>query len=187
MGDQQAAGGKVRSVCVFLGSQRGGDPRFVQAAQELGRGLAQAGVAVVYGGARIGCMGALADAALQAGGAVIGVMPQRLIDREVAHTGLGEFEVVQSMAERKARMHARCDAYVVLPGGYGTLDELFEVLTARQLGEHQHRVVVVDVAGYWRALAAQLQVMGQEGFSRPEFLAFVEWAADVPAALALLT
>ncbi len=187
MAEQERSRAELHSVCVFLGSQVGADPQFVQAAQELGRGLAQAGVAVVYGGARIGCMGALADAALQAGGEVIGVMPQRLIDREVAHAGLSDFEVVQSMAERKARMHELCDAYVVLPGGYGTLDELFEVLTARQLGEHQHRVVVVDVAGYWRPLAEQLQRMGQQGFSRAEFLAFVEWAGDVPAALALLS
>lgn len=187
MVDRQQASARPRRVCVFLGSQRGADPQFIQAAQELGRGLAQAGVAVVYGGARIGCMGALADAALQAGGEVLGVMPQRLIDREVAHLGLSDFEVVQSMAERKARMHQLCDAYAVLPGGYGTLDEIFEVLTARQLGEHQHRVVVIDVAGYWRGLAAQLQVMGDQGFSRMEFLAFIEWAVDVPAALALLT
>lgn len=187
MTDGQPGGATPRSVCVFLGSQRGADPCFAEAARQLGRGLAEAGVAVVYGGARIGCMGALADAALQAGGTVIGVMPQRLIDREVAHPGLSAFEVVQSMAERKARMHQLCDAYVVLPGGYGTLDELFEVLTARQLGEHQHRVIVVDVAGYWRPMAAQLQRMGQEGFSRGEYLAFVEWTDDVAAALALLT
>lgn len=173
-------------VCVFLGSQAGADPAFLQAARDLGRGLALAGQVVIYGGARIGCMGALADAALQAGGTVIGVMPQRLIEREVAHHGLTRLEVVQSMAERKARMHDYCDAYAVLPGGYGTLDELFEVLTARQLGEHSHRVVVVDVAGYWQALAKQLAVLGEQQFSRPEFLAFVQWAATVEEALALL-
>ena len=113
-------------------------------------------------------------------------MPQRLIDREVAHRGLTQLEVVQSMAERKALMHDLCDAYAVLPGGFGTLDELFEVLTARQLGEHSHRIVIVDVAGYWQALADQLQRMGQEEFSRAEFLAFVQWAASVDQALALL-
>lgn len=173
-------------VCVFLGSQRGVDPAFLQAASDLGRGLALNKQPVIYGGARIGCMGALADAALAAGGAVIGVMPQRLIDREVAHLGLSQLVIVQSMAERKQRMHDLCDAYAVLPGGFGTLDELFEVLTARQLGEHSHRVVVIDVAGYWRALAEQLQKMGEQQFSRWEFLAFVEWAADVEQALALL-
>lgn len=173
-------------VCVFLGSQEGVNPAFLQAAGDLGRGLAQAGQQVVYGGARIGCMGALADAALQAGGTVIGVMPQRLIDREVAHRDLTHLEIVASMAERKARMHDLCDAYAVLPGGFGTLDELFEVLTARQLGEHSHRVVVIDIAGYWRALAKQLAVLGEEQFSHPAFLAFVQWAATVDEALALL-
>ena len=141
-------------VCVFCGSSSGFEPVYREAAVELGRLLVVHGHSLVYGGGRVGLMGALADAVLGAGGEVIGVIPSQLVEREVAHTALTELRVRGSMHERKAEMVALADAFVALPGGYGTFDELFEVLTWLQLGIHVKPVVIVDVAGFFTPLFA---------------------------------
>lgn len=143
-------------VCVYCASRSGSDPRFMAEAGALGRALARAGLGLVYGGARVGLMGAVADAALASGGEVTGVIPQTLIDREVAHTGLTRQYVVQSMHERKARFLALSDAVCVLPGGLGTLDELFEVWTWSWLGLAPHPIVIINPGGYWDELLAFL-------------------------------
>lgn len=173
-------------VTVFCGSSPGHDPRFVQAARDLGTQLANAGARVVYGGATVGTMGAVADAALAAGGQVLGVIPQQLVDREVAHRGLTELLVVTSMHARKALMSERCDAYVVLPGGYGTWDELFEVVTWKQLGLHVKPIVLVDLDGYYQPLLAQIDQGVEAGFLRPAFREYIAVARDVPEVMALL-
>jgi uncharacterized protein (TIGR00730 family) len=143
-------------AAVFCGSSPGRLPEYAEAAADFGRGLAQAGVGVVYGGASVGLMGVLADAALDAGGEVIGVLPGGLFAAEVPHPGLTRMEVVGSMHERKARMAALADGFAALPGGLGTLDELFEILTWRQLGLHRKPVAIVDVDGFWDPLAGLL-------------------------------
>jgi uncharacterized protein (TIGR00730 family) len=139
-------------VCVFCGSNSGTDPRYLDAASDVGRRLVERGAGVVYGGGSVGCMGALADAALAAGGEVIGVIPEALAAREVAHRKLTELHVVGSMHERKALMAAHSDAFLALPGGFGTLEELFEVVTWRQLGYHNKPIALFNVAGYFDSL-----------------------------------
>lgn len=139
-------------VCVFCASSLGTNPRLADAAQELGRALAASGHGLVYGGADVGLMKVLADAALEAGGEVIGVIPKALEAREIAHTGLTRLEVVGSMHERKARMAELADGFVALPGGFGTWDELCEILTWRQLGIHSKPVALVNVDGFYDAL-----------------------------------
>lgn len=143
-----------RSVCVFLASGRGLDPIYAEIAARCGTAIAQRGWRLVYGGAQRGLMGVLADAALAAGGEVYGVLPQTLAAREIAHHGLTNLELVDSMAQRKDRMFALSDGFLTLPGGYGTLDETFEALTAAQLGLHTKPIVVCDVGGYYAPLAA---------------------------------
>ncbi len=152
------------NVCVFCGSSEGARPEYARAAAELGRAVARGGHRLVYGGARAGLMGVLADAALDAGGDVTGVLPQPLFGRELAHPGLAELVVVRSMHERKATMVDRSDAFVVLPGGIGTLDETFEVLSWAQLGIHSKPVGLLDVEGYFEALLAFLDHTVAEGF-----------------------
>jgi uncharacterized protein (TIGR00730 family) len=144
----------IRSVCVYCGSAGAVDQRYRSAAEEIGRGLAAAGIALVFGGGRIGLMGIAADAALAAGGQVIGVIPAALRDRELAHQGVSELVVVDTMHDRKRVMAERADAFAVLPGGIGTLDEMFEILTWRQLGLHDKPIFLVDAAGYWQPLRA---------------------------------
>ena len=139
-------------VCVFCGSSPGDDPAYLAAARAIGVALARRAVGVVYGGGHVGCMGALADAALEAGGEVVGVIPRRLADREVAHTGVTDLHVVESMHDRKALMASLSDAFVALPGGFGTLEELFEVVTWRQLGYHRKPIAVLNTRGYFDAL-----------------------------------
>ena len=156
------------SVCVFCGSSPGAHPAYEAAARDLGASLARAGERVVYGGASVGLMGALADAALAAGGEVVGVIPQSLVDREIAHRGLSVLHVVGTLHERKARMAELSDAFVALPGGAGTLEELFEVYTWGQLGLHSKPVALVNVRGYWDGLLAFLDHALAEGFIRPE-------------------
>lgn len=151
-------------VCVYLGSREGNDPRFRESAVALGRGLAERGLGLVYGGARIGLMGAVADAALEAGGEVIGVMPHHLVDREMAHLGLSELIRVDNMHERKASMAAHADAFVALPGGIGTLEELFEVWTWQYLGLHDKPVGLLDVAGFYQPLLSFLDNAVDAGF-----------------------
>ena len=151
-------------LCVFCGSRGGEDPRFAQAAIELGTRLAQRGIGLVYGGGRVGLMGLLADAARAAGGEVIGVIPQALADREVAHSGLSELRVVDSMHERKALMAELSDGFIALPGGFGTLEELCEVITWSQLGIHRKPCGILNVAGYFDHLIGMFDYAVAQGF-----------------------
>jgi uncharacterized protein (TIGR00730 family) len=144
---------KIRRLCVYCGSSPGVDPRYREAARALGGGLAARGIELVYGGGRNGLMGLVADAVLAGGGKVTGVIPLHLQNRELAHVGLSELLVVDSMHERKRVMAERADAFAVLPGGIGTLDETVEILSWRQLGLHDKPIYVVDIAGYWSPLA----------------------------------
>src|SRR3954471_11838690 len=158
----------MRRVCVFCGSTGGTHPAYAEAVRELARTIAGRGEGIVYGGGRAGMMGALADAALEAGGEVIGVIPSALVEREVAHQGLTELHVVGSMHERKALMSDLSDAFVTAPGGLGTLEEMFEVLTWSQLGLHDKPCGLLDVRGYYDQLAGFLDHAVAEGFLRPD-------------------
>ncbi len=154
-------------IAVFCGSRGGARPAYLQAARGLGAALARRGHGLVYGGARVGTMGALADAALAAGASVTGVMPRALVAREVAHPGLTEFHAVDSMHARKSLMADLADGFIALPGGYGTLDELFEILTWAQLGLHAKPVGLLDVKGFFGPLLAALDHGVAEGFLDP--------------------
>jgi uncharacterized protein (TIGR00730 family) len=151
-------------VCVFSGSLPGVQPIYSRAAGSLGRALARRGLGLVYGGASVGLMGAVADAALGDGGQVIGIIPETLVSKEIAHSGLSELRVVSSMHERKAAMADLADAFIALPGGLGTLEELFEVVTWAQLGLHTKPIGLLDVAGFYQPLLSALQHMVAEGF-----------------------
>lgn len=159
---------QLRRVCVYAGSNPGGDPAYVTAAARLGTVLAQRGIGVVYGGGQVGLMGAVADAAMIAGGEVIGVLPRALDEREIGHTGITELRVVGSMHERKALMAELADAFVALPGGLGTLEELVEAATWSQLGIHDKPVGLLDVARYWHELERLLDHAVRERFLRGE-------------------
>ena len=150
-------------IAVFTGSHDG-PPAHAKAAAAFARGLAEAGVGIVYGGGKVGLMGVIADAALAAGGEVVGVIPQHLVDDEVAHPGLPRLEVVQSMHERKAVMADLADAFVALPGAAGTLEELFEAWTWGMLGLHAKPTALVDVDGFWQPLLEQLRRMVDDGY-----------------------
>lgn len=156
----------MKRLCVFCGANPGHDPRYLEAAAALGRCIAQAGLGLVYGGASIGLMGAVADAALAEGGEVIGVIPQTLVEREVAHHGLADLRVVTSMHERKALMAELSDGFIALPGGVGTLEELFEVWTWSHLGLHRKPCGLLDVAGFYSGLGRFIDHVQQEGFLR---------------------
>jgi uncharacterized protein (TIGR00730 family) len=153
-----------RRVCVFSGSLPGVRPLYSRAADKLGRALAHRGLGLVYGGASVGLMGALADAALAERGEVIGIIPEALVRKEIAHPGLSELRVVSSMHERKATMAELAGAFIALPGGLGTLEELFEVLTWAQLGLHTKPIGLLDVAGFYQPVLSTLQHMVSEGF-----------------------
>ena len=155
----------ISRVCVYCGSAGAVGERYRDAARELGKALAVAGIDVVFGGGRIGLMGLLADAALAAGGRVIGVIPGALRDAELAHPGLTELVITGSMHDRKRVMAERSDAFAVLPGGIGTLDEMFEIVTWRQLGLHDKPVFLVDIDGYWQPLRALLDHVVAQGFA----------------------
>ena len=169
-------------ICVYAGSNPGADPAFAEATADLARLLAERGIGVVYGGAHKGLMGILADTALAAGGEVIGVIPQQLFDREIAHSGLTEQHVVGSMHERKAKMAELADAFIALPGGAGTLEELIEVFTWSMLGLHEKPLGVLNVNGYYDGLAALLDNAVAQRFLRPEHRAALH-AEATPAAL----
>jgi uncharacterized protein (TIGR00730 family) len=158
----------MRSICVFSGSSSGAREQYTEAARSLGRELALGGVRVVYGGASVGLMAATADGALEAGGEVVGVIPRALIEKEIAHAGLTELRVTESMHERKALMGELSDGFIALPGGYGTLDELAEVLTWSQLGLQAKPCGLLDVAGYFDDLLAFLDHAVEEAFIRTE-------------------
>ena len=172
----------LRSVCVFSGSSPGARPSYTETATALGREVATRGLRLVYGGASVGLMGAVADAALAAGGEVVGVIPQHLVDREVAHDGLTELRVTGSMHERKALMADLADGFVALPGGLGTLEELAEVLTWSQLGLQSKPCGLLDVEGFFDPLLAFLDHTVTERFVSTEHRALV-LAADRPDAL----
>jgi uncharacterized protein (TIGR00730 family) len=173
-------------IAIFAGSSLGNDPRYAQGAADLGRGLASAGVGIVYGGACVGLMGILADAALSVGGEVIGVIPRVLVDREIAHRGLSNLEVVDTLHERKARILSQADACVALPGGPGTLDEFFEALTWLQLGFHGHACAMYDVADFHTSLLAHMDRMSESGFLPKAHLDNVGVVSDVRALLAFI-
>ena len=155
----------ISRLCVYCGSAGAVDGRYREAARELGECLAGAGIELVFGGGRIGLMGILADAVLAAGGRVVGVIPERLRDAELAHQGASELVITASMHDRKRVMAERADAFAVLPGGIGTLDEMFEIVTWRQLGLHDKPIFLVDVAGYWQPLRALLDHIVVEHFA----------------------
>jgi uncharacterized protein (TIGR00730 family) len=158
----------VKRICVFCGSSVGTDEAFALAAREVGTLLATRGIALVYGGGNVGLMGIVADAALDAGGAVLGVIPQALVDRELAHRGITELRIVSSMHERKALMADLSDAFVALPGGYGTLEEFCEILTWAQLGLHQKPFGLLNVRGFYDSFIAQINHAVTMRFIRPQ-------------------
>ncbi|AIL63915.1 TIGR00730 family Rossman fold protein [Pseudomonas alkylphenolica] len=172
----------VRSVCVFCGASTGVNPAYREAAIALGQAIAQRGLTLVYGGGAVGLMGIVADAAMAAGGEVIGIIPQALKDAEVGHSGLTRLEVVDGMHARKARMAELSDAFVALPGGLGTLEELFEVWTWGQLGYHAKPLGLLDVNGFYSKLGSFLDHVVEEGFVRPQHRAMLR-LADSPAEL----
>jgi uncharacterized protein (TIGR00730 family) len=174
---------QLKRICVFAGSSAGARPEYRAAAEELGRTLAKRQVKVVFGGGHVGLMGALADAMLAGHGHVIGVIPESLVAREIAHTGLSDLRIVSSMHERKAMMADLADAFVALPGGWGTLEEFFEVLTWAQLGLHQKPCVLLNVAGYFDGLLSFLEHSINERFVRRENGALVLVATSVDGML----
>lgn len=158
----------VRSVCVFCGSRPGDDPEFLRAASELGAAVATRGLTLVYGGARVGLMGAVANAALAAGGHVIGVIPKGLVAKEIVHDALRELYLTETMHERKVRMMELSDAFVSLPGGFGTYDELFEAITLAQIGVHEKPTALLNVNGFFDPLIGLLRHTIDHGFAAPE-------------------
>jgi uncharacterized protein (TIGR00730 family) len=176
----------LRRVAVFCGSNHGTDPAYTAAAVELGSLLAAQGIGLVYGGGKVGLMGEVADAVLAGGGTVTGVIPRHLWDKEVGHDGLTELLIVDSMHERKLAMADRADAFIALPGGVGTFEELFEAITWTQLGIHDKPVGLLDVAGFYRPLLSFLDGTVDAGFLRPGHRAMIvdaETGTDVLAAL----
>ncbi|WP_299295594.1 TIGR00730 family Rossman fold protein [uncultured Tateyamaria sp.] len=175
------------SVCVFCGSRPGLDPAFEADAQRLGQGIAERGWRLVYGAGDVGLMGTVARATQRAGGHTFGVIPQHLVDWEVGKTDLTSYVVTETMHERKKVMFMNCDAVVLLPGGAGSLDEVFEVLTWRQLGLHEKPVVVVNTNGYWDPLLALLRHVVEQGFADASVLGYLTVVSDADAALDHLT
>jgi uncharacterized protein (TIGR00730 family) len=174
---------EIHAVAVYCGSRTGNDPAYRAAAQALGQGLAQAGIRLVYGGGRVGLMGVLADATLAAGGAAIGVIPEFLCRREVAHAGNTELIVTDSMHSRKQRMFELADAFVSLPGGLGTLDETIEIITWRQLDLHAKPILICDVAGSAAPFLATIEAAIAADFAAPAARGYYEVLRGVPALL----
>lgn len=176
----------IQTVCVYCGSSSRVNDVYKEAARDVGTMIAQQGWRMVYGGGRVGLMGISADSALAAGAGVVGIIPQHIQDREIQHKGLTELHVVDSMHIRKQMMVQRSDAFVILAGGLGTLDEFFELLTWKQLGLHDKPVVLVNTAGYWTGLIEAIRHIAQEGFMRSEDLSLFEIVdshKEVPGAL----
>ena len=176
----------MKSVVIFCGSGSGNNPIYVAVAKALGESLAKRNIAVVYGGATVGIMGAVADATMAAGGVVTGIIPEFLATREIAHTGITELITVQNMHERKLLMHDRSDAVIALPGGWGTMEELFEMLTWAQLGLHQKPIGLLNVNGYYDTLIALCDHMVTEGFLNAQYRGMLIAADTIDNLLALM-
>jgi uncharacterized protein (TIGR00730 family) len=177
----------VRSICVYCGSQTGGPPEYARAAASLGTAIARDGLTLVYGGGSVGLMGIVADAALAAGGRVIGVIPRILVERELAHRSLAELVKTGSMQERKSKMAELSDAFIALPGGIGTLDELFEMWTWAQLGLHAKPCALINTAGYYDDLVAFLDRAVADGFLRAETRSLLRVVDDLTSPSAFFT
>lgn len=176
----------MKRVCVFCGSREGSRPSYAEATRRVGRILARQGRSIVYGGGRIGLMGALADAALNEGGEVIGVIPEALLAREPAHPDLTELHVVRTMHERKKLMADLSDGFITLPGGYGTLEEFAEMLSWAQLSIHEKPCALLELDGYWEPLSCLLDRAVAEGFTSPDHRALVLMEQDIHALLDLM-
>lgn len=176
----------MRTLCIFCGSASGITPAYAAAARLLGTTLAERGIGIVYGGASVGLMGIVADAALAAGGQVIGVIPRTLFEREVGHPGITRLEVVETMHERKARMAALSDGFIAMPGGIGTFEELFEVWTWGQLGIHRKPCALLNAGGFYTPMIAFLDHAVAEGFIKPEARGMLLVEQEVPALLVAL-
>lgn len=175
---------RLTSLCLFCGSSVGDDPRFIQAATELGAEMARAGVQLVYGGGHVGLMGTTAEAVMGGGGRVVGYIPEHLTRLEAAYTDVTELHVVDNMHVRKFNMFKRSDAFVVFPGGFGTMDETFEILTWRQLGIHNKPVILANICGYWDPFLTLVDTMIERRFARPAnrdlFTVVDEWQRILP-------
>ena len=174
-------------LCLYCGSNAGSDPAFALKAQKFGTALGNRGIGLVYGGGSVGLMGIAADAAMAAGGEVIGVITEQLVQAEVAHQGLTRLEVVPTMHERKARLAELADGFVVLPGGFGTVDEFAEMLTWNQLGIESKPVVLLDVGGFWQPMFEWMDRAVELGFVRPAHRVLAQRAQSVDEAIALAT
>ena len=175
------------SVAVFCGSRFGVNPAYSEAAEATGRGLAEAGIRLIYGGGKVGLMGLVADAALAAGGQVSGIVPHFLQSREVMHAGVEDLTITDSMHSRKQSMFSQADAFLVLPGGLGTFDETIEIVTWRQLRLHDKPILIADIAGWARPLLATIENAVQDGFADPSARTLFTVVPSVEAALARLT
>ncbi len=177
----------MKSICVFCGSSIGGDDAYREAAATLGRLLAERGIRLVYGGGKVGLMGVVADAALQAGGEVLGIIPESLMLKEVGHGSLTELVVTRTMHERKAAMADAAEGFIALPGGFGTFDELCEILTWAQLGIHQKPIGLLDTLGFFGQLTAFFDFVAAQGFIRPEHRSLLLEASSPELLLELMT
>jgi uncharacterized protein (TIGR00730 family) len=178
---------RTRRVAVYCGSSSGNDPAFLAEARALGTAIAQARLGMVYGGASVGLMGAVADAALTGGAEVVGVLPELLSNSELAHAGLTRLEVVPTMHKRKARMVKLADAFLMLPGGYGTLDEMMEIVTWKQLRLHAKPCILINTVGYWNELLGFLDTAVRAGFLKAENRSLLQVATDAAQAVRMAT
>ena len=177
---------KIESVCVYCGSSGKVDAAYIEAAKSLGKLLADQNIVTVFGGGRVGLMGMVADSAMSNGGKVIGIIPDHIAEKEIAHHDLTELHVVETMHERKQMMVDRSDAFLILPGGLGTMDEFFEIFTWWQLGLHSKPIIIVNIDGYWDPLLALIDNIIDKGFARADdrtFLLVINSIEEVPSAL----
>lgn len=175
------------NVCVFCGSASGNDPQYAESVRELGSSMGSAGISLVYGGGNIGLMGTIADSVMDAGGEVIGVIPEFLVNREVGHRGITRLEIVASMHERKQRMASLAHAFLALPGGWGTLEELAEILTWRQLGLIDQPVIIFNLLEFFDPLLHQMRRMKREGFLMSSYLDIIQVVSNSEEAMNLLS
>lgn len=176
----------MKSICVFCGANISDDPALLDAIEQLARVMVSKDITLIYGGGKVGVMGVIADAVLAKGGKAVGVIPQFLMDKEVGHTGLTELHIVENMHQRKQMMNDLCDGIIMLPGGFGTLEEFFEVLTWLQLGLHSHPVGVLNVNGFYDHLLLQMDVMVQQRFLKPANRNLVLTSADAIELVSLM-